>query len=407
MGITKNDFVSQNHDTAEINTLLIHSDDVVNNRIVNDVAPPINVTTTFRYSSNPEDWIPWADQTPEEKEKLLNHDFVYSRLSHPNNVRLETNLNNIFDGYTTIYNSGLSAFNGIINYINPKQVFLPDCYHGIKSICKIWERNYGTKVYNDIDEIFNHLQEGDLVHIENPINPFGTVIDIKKYIDYAHEKKAYVVWDATFAPSPIIKNHWDFDPDFILHSLTKYYAGHSDLLAGCVVTKSSEIDTFLKNDRIYLGTNIGNLESFLLLRSLRSYELRVEKQSSNAKKIVEWLADNKDKFNGNIVKVSHAITQRKELANKNQDVSFIDNLFNEDYTTPVFSLYLKDFNSCKTFIANLKYFQHATSLGGVESLVELRCLTDPNIDRNLIRISIGCESPKDLIKDIEQALKKI
>lgn len=74
MGITKNDFVSQNHDTAEINTLLIHSDDVVNNRIVNDVAPPINVTTTFRYSSNPEDWIPWADQTPEEKEKLLNHD---------------------------------------------------------------------------------------------------------------------------------------------------------------------------------------------------------------------------------------------------------------------------------------------------------------------------------------------
>jgi len=68
---------------------------------------------------------------------------------------------------------------------------------------------------------------------------------------------------------------------------------------------------------------------------------------------------------------------------------------------------LKDFNSCKTFIANLKYFQHATSLGGVESLVELRCLTDPNIDRNLIRISIGCESPKDLIKDIEQALKKI
>lgn len=145
----------------------------------------------------------------------------------------------------------------------------------------------------------------------------------------------------------------------------------------------------------------------MLLRSLRSYELRVEKQSSNAKKVVEWLESNKEKFNGNIVKVSHAITQRKELAEKNQDTSFIDNFFNEDHTTPVFSLYLKDFYSCKTFITNLKYFQHATSLGGVESLVELRCLTDPYIDRNLIRVSIGCESAKDLINDIEQALSKI
>ena len=400
MGITNNDYestVSSESGDYDINTLLIHADDALNNRVVNDIAPPINVSTTFRYSKNPDDWIPWKDQTEEEQNKLLNKDFIYSRLSHPNNIRLETNLNNVFKGYTTVYNSGLSAFNGVITYINPKQVFLQDCYHGVKSITRIWERNHGVKVYTNLDDIFEHLKEGDLVHLESPINPYGTAIDVAKYIDFAHSKKAYVVWDATFAPPPTV-DPWKYDTDFIMHSLTKYFGGHSDLLAGALITRDSKIDHVLKDDRIYLGTNIGNLEAYLLLRSLRTYEMRFKQQSVNVTNVVNWLAENKHKYESLGLKITHAILQTD---------SFVKDQLNGDLTTPVFSLYLKDFETCKKFVTNLKFFQHATSLGGVESLVEIRCLTDPHISMNLIRFSIGCEASKDLINDIQQSLEKL
>ncbi|XBW35116.1 hypothetical protein QEN19_000678 [Hanseniaspora menglaensis] len=397
MGLTKNDFNESKNTKEEfgVSTLLIHSDDILNGRTVNDVAPPINVSTTFRYSKNSDDWIPWRDQTQEQQNKLLNEDFVYSRLSHPNNIRLETNLNKVFKGYTTVYNSGLSTFNAIMTYVNPSQVFFEDCYHGIKSISRIWERNNSVKVYTKLDDIFDNLQEGDLVHLESPINPYGTVIDVAKYIDFAHSKKAFVVWDATFAPPPVL-DPWKFDVDFVIHSLTKYFGGHSDLLAGALITRDSSINTVLKNDRIYLGTNIGNLEAYLLLRSLRTYEMRYKQQSANVADLVRWISENNDNYKRIGLKITHALLQKD---------TFVKDQLEGELTTPVFSLYLKDFETCKKFISNLNFFQHATSLGGVESLVELRCLTDPHIDLNLIRISVGCEDSKDLINDIKKSLE--
>lgn len=400
MGLTSNDYKdidSSENDNFDINTLLIHADDALNYRVVNDVAPPINVSTTFKYSKNPDEWIPWKDQTPEQQNKLLNEDFIYSRLSHPNNLRLETNLNNVFKGYTTVYNSGLSAFNGVISYINPKQIFFEDCYHGIKSIARIWERNHNVKLYTKLDDIFEHVQEGDLVHLESPINPYGTVVDVAKYIEHAHSKKAFVVWDATFAPPPTV-DPWKYDTDFIIHSLTKFFGGHSDLLAGALITRDLKIDYVLKTDRIYLGTNIGNLEAFLLLRSLRTYELRFKQQSANVADVVNWLSEHKEEYKPVGLEFTHALLQSD---------AFVKEQLSEGLHPPVLSLYLQNFEICKTFISQLKFFQHATSLGGVESLIELRCLTDPHISPNLIRISIGCEASKDLIYDLKQSLDKV
>ncbi|KAL3230437.1 putative trans-sulfuration enzyme [Nakaseomyces bracarensis] len=372
----------------DLSTKLIH-DDNKHNRVP-DVAPPINVTTTFRYGKD--DLIPWAER---DNFDFMDETPVYSREGHPNCTRLETIFSDILDGHSVCYSSGLAAFFAAMIHYNPKQVFLGQCYHGVHCISDIFSRNFKVK-QRPLEDIEQYAEEGDIVHLESPVNPYGTCIDVRRYADVAHKKGAIVIIDSTFAPPPI-QYAWDLGADMIMHSATKYFGGHSDLLGGILVTKDKKISSQLKEDRINLGTMIGNLESYLLLRSLRTYEMRIMKQSDNTAQIVKYLHENRDRYPHVLTKIYHSSLQKDDFV-KSQLVGG-DN--------PVFSFCLKSTEQCKSLPDKLKLFHHATSLGGVESLIEWRALSDDKIDQTLMRVSVGCESAKDLIVDISTALTQL
>lgn len=220
--------------------------------------------------------------------------------------------------------------------------------------------------------------------------------DIESLARRAHAKGALLIVDSTFA-SPPLQYAWNFGADIVLYSATKYFGGHSDLLSGVLVVKEEATSRQLKDDRIYLGTNVANLESFMLLRSLRTYEMRITKQSENATKLVRFLSDHQSEFDKVLKTIYHSSLQTEEFVKKQLVGGY----------GPVFAITLYTKEQCKQLPLKLKYFHHATSLGGIESLVEWRAMTDPYIDQTLIRVSVGCESANDLIKDLASALKEL
>lgn len=372
-----------------ISTNAIHADQVLNR--VTDVVPPINVTTTFRYPSNPNDIRPATDYQSDSYDPSSDT-LIYSRLGHPNSTRVEKVLSKLLDGEVIAYNSGLSAFFAAIMYFNPKTVAIGDGYHGCHGILNLLSRNYNVKIVN-LDQL-DQLKEGDLIHVETPENPYSIVHDIEYYVNKAKSIGAKVLVDATFAPPPL-SNPFDFGVDMIMHSATKYFGGHSDLLAGCLITKDPKVKIQLATDRIFLGTNIANLESYLLLRSLRTYELRIKQQSESATKIVKYLVENKNNY-PTLDKIHHSSLQTESFVLKQMKGGH----------SPVFSIELNEIEKAKSLPSKLKYFQHATSLGGVESLIEWRAVTDANARKTLLRVSVGIENVEDLISDLDQALRQ-
>lgn len=369
-----------------ISTNLIH-----NKTRTNDVIPPINVSTTFKYPENPNDYIKAIDGKLEDY--FHNDLYYYSRVAHPNAELVEKALAKILDGYVVAYSSGLAAFFALLTHVNPKQLVIGQAYHGCHGIAKIFARNHGLTILDLRDSAsFDRLQKGDLVHLETPVNPHGLNLDIEHYAKLAHEKGAFLLVDSTFAPPPL-QYPFNHGADIIMHSATKYFGGHSDLLAGLLVVKDQEKFHNLVEDRIYLGTNIGNLEASLLYRSLKTFELRVLRQSENCEKLVKFLNDNKLKFK-NLKQVFHGSIQFEKL----------DNQITKH--APTFSLTLISEEFARNFPSKLKYFVHATSLGGVESLIEWRAMSDASVDPTLLRVSVGVENVEDLIEDFRSALSE-
>lgn len=374
---------------SHLSTTSIHADDIHNR--VSDVAPPINVSTTFRYDND--NLIPEADV--EDFVEAIEHSPIYARETHPNSVRVQSVLSGILGGHAVAYNSGCSAFHALVFRINPKKVFIGDAYAGVQTILSLLKEKYGLKRYR-LDDIEEFAEAGDLVHLETPLNPFGTCSDIAQLAKRAHEKGAILSVDSTLAPPPL-QNAWEFGADVVMHSGTKYLGGHSDLLAGVLVVKDIETQKALVEERIYLGTNLGNLESFLLLRSLRTFEMRILRQADSATKIVAFLNDNRSKYPTVLKSLYHSSLQSEPFVQKQLAGGH----------GAVFSIILASVTLAKKLPTKLELFQHATSLGGVESLIEWRAMSDAEIDPCLVRISVGCENVDDLIKDLDKGLQAL
>ncbi|CAI5756678.1 unnamed protein product [Candida verbasci] len=361
---------------TQFSTKSIHSGDHL--RKTTDIAPPIHVSTTYSYDSNPANLIPGELTNPDT--------FVYSRENHPNAAAIEAIVEDITGYPAIVYNSGLSAFNAVMMHVNPKTIAIGQAYHGCIGIVEMWQRNFGLrKIDIESDD------QSDLLHLETPVNPYGLYFDISKYAEKAHSKGALLSIDSTFAPPPLI-DPFKFGADIVIHSATKFFGGHSDLLAGLVLVKSHDIKNKFLKDRLVLGTNIGNLESALLVRSLRTLELRVKRQSKTAEFIVKFLNENKHKIK-DLEKIYHGSLQNDDYISEQMNGH-----------TPVFSIELVSEEKAKEFPSKLKYFYHATSLGGVESLIEWRAMSDPHISKKLLRISIGLEDPRDLLQDLLNGL---
>ncbi|MEL6823430.1 MAG: PLP-dependent transferase, partial [Calditrichota bacterium] len=238
-----------------------------------------------------------------------------------------------------------------------------------------------------------------IVWIESPVNPTWDIIDIADAAETAHQYDAELMVDCTVAP-PVTTRALTLGADVVFHSATKYLAGHSDVLAGALITRElNERWEDIKQVRKYTGAIIGAFQAWLLLRGMRTLSLRFERASENAMKIAEHFehhpAVEKVLYPGLLNHPNH-LTATKQMTNGFGGM--LSMLINADEQTT------------QQIATRLKCFIAATSLGGVESLVEHRASVEgPHsiVSKNLLRFSVGIESASDLIADLEQALEKL
>ncbi|KAL2199559.1 Cys/Met metabolism PLP-dependent enzyme-domain-containing protein [Corynascus similis CBS 632.67] len=381
----------------------VHADDHTNTHTA--VAPPMHVSTTFRYADNPDELVPWADGDPAAWDDL----YIYSREKSPNSTRYEAILSSILGGPALSYASGLAAFHAMIVFLNPKRVAIGDGYHGCHGILKLLNKLNGLEQLElENEDDLAKLQPGDVIHVETPLNPTGEARDLDYYRRRADELGCYLTVDATFAPPPL-QDPFRHGADVVMHSGTKYFGGHSDMLSGVLAIRPDRAAEWLRQlreERLVLGGVMGNMEGWLGVRSLRTLELRVRRQSDNAGRLVSWL-DEQKRAGGNVVadqvhRIQHS-SQQPEAADPN---SWLSRQMPNGHG-PVFSLWLKSAQHAKRLPSKLLLFHHATSLGGVESLVEWRAMSDPSVDRRLVRVSIGVEGWEDLRDDLLQGLQAL
>jgi len=249
------------------------------------------------------------------------------------------------------------------------------------------------------------------VHIETPLNPTGYAYNLKEYAEKAHSRGAFLTVDATFAPPPL-QDPFLWGADLVMHSGTKYFGGHSDMLCGVVAVNPTRVKEGwldgLKHERLHLGNVMGNMEGWLGVRSLRTLEIRVERQSYNVGKLVGWLDaalhPTGDVSLENVKVVQHAVAKIEHASLQTEDIK--DGWLLQQMPKgfgPVFSIIMQTQEQARRLPSKLKLFHHATSLGGVESLIEWRTMTDDKVDRRLLRVSVGIEGWEDLRNDLLQA----
>lgn len=387
-------------------TLAIHADDdLATSAPATDIAPPLHTSTTFSYPGDPAHLVPAADLTS----AATYH--IYSRHTAPTSTRLELLLATLIHAPTLTYSSGLSALFAAYTLLNPKRVAITGGYHGAYGVLGLHTRLSGLQVL-PLDCAESELRPGDVIHVETPVNPSGEARNLAHYSAKAKTVGAVLLVDATFGP-PGLQDPFDFGADIVMHSGTKYLGGHSDMLCGVLATRNQDYYAQLLKDRLFLGSVMGSLEGWLGVRSIRTLELRVAAASQNAEKLVLWLSGCVEgatqypcveQMGADVQKVvasvSHASVQSKD------DLEWIRKQMPGGFG-PVFAIMARSEGLARRLPSKLRLFGHATSLGGVESLVEWRAMSDATVDRKLLRFSIGIERWEDLRADIWNACKEL
>ncbi len=247
---------------------------------------------------------------------------------------------------------------------------------------------------SDLSALQQVAQPAQILWIETPSNPYLKTVDIAACAKVAREIGAALVVDST-AATPVISQPLDHGADIVMHSATKGINGHSDVLAGFLACKDAQGELWqnLKTDRHDAGAVMGSFEAWLLIRGMRTLPLRMERMCSNALAIAEHL-ENHDRvesvlYPGLKSDAGHEVASRQMAGGFGSLLSFCTKGSRED--------------ALKT-VGKMKLFKRATSLGGVESLVEHRHTIEDTVPDNLLRLSVGIENIGDLIDDLNQSL---
>lgn len=245
----------------------------------------------------------------------------------------------------------------------------------------------------DTDQVLATLEQADLLWLESPTNPMLEVADLRALIAAAKGAGVRVVVDNTFN-TPLVCKPLSFGADVVLHSVTKYLAGHSDVVLGALATSDAAVRTDLLKHRTLHGAIAGPFEVWLALRGLRTLALRVERSQANALYLAGKLAQHpaltKVRFPGLATDPGH----QRAAEQLNGFGSII-------------SIELADVAAAEALVDAVRLWLPATSLGGVESLIERRRRQtgEPaTVPASLVRLSVGIENPEDLWADLEQAL---
>uniref|UniRef100_UPI004047B811 trans-sulfuration enzyme family protein n=1 Tax=Algoriphagus sp. TaxID=1872435 RepID=UPI004047B811 len=327
---------------------------------------------------------------------------LYSRANNPNRHSLEQVLSAMEEGAdAAAFSSGNAAGTAVYQALEPgSHIVAPDdMYHGLhNSMVQLFAGIHEVTFVDmsDLDAVKNAIRPNTaLFWVETPSNPLLKVTDIRAISALAKSQGALLACDNTFA-TPVFQNPIDLGADLVMHSSTKYFGGHSDILGGALVTAKK--DAFwekIRNVQRIGGAVPSPTDCYYLTRSIRTLAYRMKGHASNAKALAEFLVSHaqveKVFYPGLATHPNHAVAA-KQMHGFGGMVSFTVK---------------GGAAAADRVVSKLRFFANATSLGGVESLIERRAAVEgPNTTtpENLLRVSVGLEHIDDLIDDMKEAL---
>lgn len=352
--------------------------------------------------------------TYRQREPGKESEYVYSRTGNPTRTALEKCLASLEEAdHALAFASGMAAITTLLLSLVKKGdhvLAVEDLYGGTRRLFDRIMRNFGVAFDYVEGTRLGEFQakirpETKIVWLETPTNPLLRIVDIANAAKVAHDQNALVVTDNTFM-SPYLQQPLKLGADIVVHSTTKYLGGHSDLIGGAVVLSDQGLYEKVRFAQNAAGAVPGPMDSWLVLRGIKTLALRMDRHCSNARQVAEFLAGHKKV--AKVVYPGLASHPQHELARK-QMKSF----------GGMVSFYLKGGqDSCLRLLKNLKVFTPAESLGGVESLIEhpssMTHASVPKEERDrigvtdsLIRTSVGIEDVDDLITDLSTALEAV
>jgi len=377
------------------NTKFVHGGQENTDPAYGAVMPPIYQTSTY------------SQKTPGSHKG-----FEYSRTGNPTRQALEKSIASIENAkHGLVFGSGMASIDAVLKLLNPgdEVISINDLYGGSYRIFTKIFQNYGLKFKFISMEKSEDLEKSisektKMVWIETPTNPMMNIIDIQSIAKICKENEILFVVDNTFA-SPYLQTPLDLGADIVSHSATKYLGGHSDVVLGALALKDDELAEKLYFIQNASGAIAGPMDSFLVLRGIKTLHLRMQRHCENAKAVAEFLKDHpkvdKVYWPGFEDHPNHHIA-KKQMKDFGGMLSF---------TTKTDSL-----EEATKVVEKLKLFTLAESLGGVESLAghpaSMTHASIPKEERektgvkdSLIRLSVGIEDKEDLTKDLKQALE--
>ena len=377
----------------KFNTKVIHGGQI-KEKAYGAVMPPIYQTSTY------------AQASPGEHKG-----YEYSRTQNPTRHALERSIASLENAkYGLAFSSGLSAIDAIMKLFKSGDEIIStnDLYGGSYRLFKKIYKKFGLKfIFTDLRDLSNVENlindKTKLIWVETPTNPMINVIDIKGLSDICKSNNILLGVDNTFS-TPYLQKPIDLGADIVMHSATKFLAGHSDVILGLLAVSNDELAEKLYFMQNSSGAICGPMDSFLTLRGIKTLHVRMDRHCENASKIAEFLDGHAsvDKLYWPGLKQhrNHDVATR-QMKNFGGMISF--------------TVKNGNFEKVKKITSNFKVFTLAESLGGVESLVNhpatMTHASIPKEERDktgivdsLIRLSVGIEDVKDLIDDLEQAI---
>ena len=339
--------------------------------------------------------------------------YAYARGANPTRNALQKSLTSLENGkFALCFSSGMGATDAVIKLLNPGDEVITsnDLYGGsYRMFTKVFQK-YGIKFHfidlskaSNMEPLINAKTK--LFWLETPTNPLMNIVDIRACAALAKKHNITVAVDNTFA-SPYLQTPLDLGADIVMHSVTKYLGGHSDVIMGALVMNDEKLYQELAFIQNSCGAVPGPQDSFLVLRGIKTLHLRMERHCLNGRKIAEFLRGHP--MIGKVYWPGFADHPNHDIAKKQM----------RDFGG-MLSFTLKDDSIAKAtkLMESVELFSLAESLGGVESLINhpasMTHASIPQAERmksglvdSLIRLSIGVEDAEDLIADLEQALRR-
>ena len=364
------------------------------------VSLPIYLTSTFR------------------QKEFAEYEYDYSRAGNPTRTNLEKNIASLEKGKEAIaFGSGMAAISSIIHLLSSGDeiIFTRNVYGGTYRVMeKIYKKFSITSHWVDstnLNAIRKKINNNTkMIFIETPTNPMMEVCDIKAISKMCKDSKCILVVDNTFM-SPYNQRPLTLGADIVMHSITKYLNGHSDVIGGILIAKKQKIIDELKFIQMSVGSVPSPFDCWIVQRSLKTLSIRMKQHNQNAYEIAQFLkTSNKIKsiyYPGLSTHPNHGVAKKQQLDPNKQSVY-----------GGMISIDLGSLLKAKKFVKNLDLFTLAESLGGVESLVcHPASMTHASIPKKvrsrigitdgLLRLSIGIEDVNDLIDDLKNAISKI